>query len=600
VLLEELLRAGIEVTFLNHAADGSPEGHLLLQVQGMIAAYERATFLERSRRGKRFAPQSGRVSVLGQAPYGYRYVRADEGEDSARFEILLEEARVVRQVFAWVGHERCTLSEVCRRLHATGVRTRTGKPVWDHKTIWDMLRNPAYRGHAAFGRTRKAPLQPRLRVPRGRPTFSRRGYTLREMPPEEWICIPVPALVDEDLFAAVGNQLRENQRRAHIPAKGSRYLLQGLLVCAHCGYAYCGRTNDARNAYYRCSGSDASRFGGSRLCYNKEVRMDRLDQAVWQEVCRVLEEPERVEQEYRQRLHPTQDPDERRRVDAQIAKVRRGIARLIDGYADGLIDKQEFEPRIGQLRDRLHHLEQQAEEITALAQEDEEIRVLLSRVETFAARVRDGLAQAAWDTRREIIRALVNRVEVDEEQVRVVFRISPTPSPPSPISVVSHVQHHGGRVLEASVQPPRWNGRGAHRQCATHQGGPWLEDRRGRCGLDCRAAPPRVTPPQLHPRSYPARVARPDALSQELGGGAHGGSESSAKNPRRGEHQAGRRRDGYSGALGSGDPRSPGGRPNVRSPNWSEPWPVASVRITASWWRANSRTSTIWMRPWLR
>jgi len=114
--------------------------------------------------------------------------------------------------------------------------------------------------------------------------------------------------------------------------------------------------------------------------------------------------------------------------------------------ADGLIDKQEFEPRIGQLRDRLHHLERQAEEITALAQEDEEIRVLLSRVETFAARVRDGLAQAMWATRREIIRALVNRVEVDEEQVRVVFRISPTPSPPSPISVVSHVQHHGGRV----------------------------------------------------------------------------------------------------------------------------------------------------------
>jgi len=446
VLLEELLRAGIEVTFLNHAADGSPEGHLLLQVQGMIAEYERAKFLERSRRGKRFAAQSGRVSVLGQAPYGYHYVRADEGADSARFEILLEEARVVRQVFTWVGHERCTISEVCRRLQAASVRTRTGKPVWDHKTIWDMLRNPAYRGHAAFGRTRKAPLQPRLRAPRGRPTFSRRGYTLREMPPEEWICIPVPALVDEDLFAAVGNQLRENQRRAHIPAKGSRYLLQGLLVCAGCGYAYCGRTNDARNAYYRCSGSDASRFGGSRLCYNKEVRMDRLDQAVWQEVCRVLEEPERVEQEYRQRLHPTQDPDERRRVDAQIAKVRRGIARLIDGYAEGLIDKPEFEPRIGQLRDRLHHLERQAEEITALAQEDEEIRVLLSRLETFAARVRDGLAQAEWDTRREIIRALVNRVEIDEEQVRVVFRISSTPSPPSPISVVSHVQHHGGRV----------------------------------------------------------------------------------------------------------------------------------------------------------
>jgi site-specific DNA recombinase len=153
------------------------------------------------------------------------------------------------------------------------------------------------------------------------------------MPPEGWICIPVPPLVDAALFAAVGDQLRENQRRAHIPVKGSHYLLQGVLVCAHCGYAYCGRTNDARNAYYRCSSSDTSRFGGTRLCYNKEVRLDQLDQAVWAEVCRLLEAPERLEQEYRARLQPPRDPDELRRVDAQTGKVRRGIARLIDGCA---------------------------------------------------------------------------------------------------------------------------------------------------------------------------------------------------------------------------------------------------------------------------
>jgi site-specific DNA recombinase len=143
VLLEELTRAGVEIVFLNHAGGSSAEEHLLLQVQGVIAEYERAKFLERSRRGKRYAAQSGRVSVLGQAPYGYRYIRAAEGGGVARFEIVLEEARVVRQVFAWVGHERCTISEVCRRLQAAGVQTRTGKPVWDHKTIWDMLRNPA-------------------------------------------------------------------------------------------------------------------------------------------------------------------------------------------------------------------------------------------------------------------------------------------------------------------------------------------------------------------------------------------------------------------------------------------------------------------------
>ena len=50
----------------------------------------------------------------------------------------------------------------------------------------------------------------------------------------------MPALVDPALFDAVQEQLEENKRRARIPEKGSRYLLQGLLVCAKCGYANSG------------------------------------------------------------------------------------------------------------------------------------------------------------------------------------------------------------------------------------------------------------------------------------------------------------------------------------------------------------------------
>jgi site-specific DNA recombinase len=151
VLLEELTRAGVEVRFLDYAGGSSPEDQLLLQVQGVIAAYERATFLERSRRGKRYAAQAGRVSVLGQAPYGYRYVRGESGGE-ARFDIDLEEARVVRPVFAWVGQERCTLAEVGRRLEAAGVPTRTGHTRWERKTMWAMLRHPADSGQAVYGR----------------------------------------------------------------------------------------------------------------------------------------------------------------------------------------------------------------------------------------------------------------------------------------------------------------------------------------------------------------------------------------------------------------------------------------------------------------
>src|SRR5437870_5353166 len=229
LLLDEFQTSGMEVVFLNRALGQSPEDELLLQVQGMMAEYERAKILERSRRGKRHGAQTGVVSVLSGAPYGYRYIKKDEGGGTARFEIMLEEARVVRQVFQWVGQERLTIGEIVRRLTATGERTRTGRTVWERTAVWGMLKNPAYAGMAAFGKTRSGPLGPRLRAQRGRPLQPRRARSHRATPPEDWLYIPVPPLVDAAVFALVQEQLQENRRHARQGLRGARYLLQGLV-----------------------------------------------------------------------------------------------------------------------------------------------------------------------------------------------------------------------------------------------------------------------------------------------------------------------------------------------------------------------------------
>jgi site-specific DNA recombinase len=453
LLLEELTRAGVNVVFLNRPLSQTPEDQLLLQVQGVVAEYERAKLLERSRRGKRHAAQAGRVGILCHAPYGYRYINQHEGGGEARYEVIPDDAHVVQQIFTWVGEERCTINEVCRRLHQAGILTQTGKAHWDHKTIWDMLKNPAYKGQAAFGKTRWLPVAPRLRAPKGRPEQSRRGYSGNTTPKEEWITIPVPALVDPALYDAVQEQLEENRRRARIPEKGSRYLLQGLLVCAKCGYAYCGRTSNVRNAYYRCAGAmNIPRHGFERICWNKELRMDQTDTMVWQAVCQLLENPQRLEQEYHQRLEEQPDSKAWEALTRQANKLQRGIERLIDSYADGLIEKEEFEPRIKRMRERIQHLEDQIQERKDAAKVEEEIQLILGCLENFAAKVKDGLQQADFATRRTIIRALVKRVEVDEQQLRVVFRVRPTPGSPTTETNTNHWQHCGERVLETGLQ----------------------------------------------------------------------------------------------------------------------------------------------------
>ena len=103
LLVDEFQRMGVEVIFLNRELGRSPEDDLLLQVQGMMAEYERAKIVERHRRGKLHAARAGAVNVLSGAPYGYRYVDKHLGGGQARYDIVADEARVVRQVFAWVG-----------------------------------------------------------------------------------------------------------------------------------------------------------------------------------------------------------------------------------------------------------------------------------------------------------------------------------------------------------------------------------------------------------------------------------------------------------------------------------------------------------------
>ena len=92
------------------------------------------------------------------------------------------------------------------------------------------------------------------------------------MPREEWIEIPVPALVDPAIFEAAQAQLDENRRRRRELRRRPGWLLQGLVVCQRCGYAFYGKMARGRvggrlpadYGYYRCTGTDAHRFGKRR------------------------------------------------------------------------------------------------------------------------------------------------------------------------------------------------------------------------------------------------------------------------------------------------------------------------------------------------
>ena len=115
-----------------------------------------------------------------------------------------------------------------------------------------------------------------------------------------------------------------------------------------------------------------------------------------------------------------------------MAKLRRGIGRLIDSYAEGMIDKVDFDPRITGLRQRLVNLEDCCKVLRDQAAVQTTLSLIIGRLEDFAHRVRDTLSASDWHQRRELIRLLVKRVEIDVDAINIVFRVAPAPSGPGP------------------------------------------------------------------------------------------------------------------------------------------------------------------------
>jgi Recombinase zinc beta ribbon domain len=234
-----------------------------------------------------------------------------------------------------------------------------------------------------------------------------------------------------------------------------------LVCCQNCGYAYYGKAISPSAAkgkkrdytYYRCLGTDAYRFGGERICNNLQVRTDLLDLAVWQEVRGLLENPHRMAEEYRRRLQPQALAKNRdlTGIESQLKKLRQGVTRIIDSYTEGLIDKREFEPRITRLRERIAKLEEQARELADQAKLQSELQLIIGRLEDFTLKVKDGLDQADWAGKRDVIRALVKRVEVEKDQVNIVFRVDQLPFESSPARGI--LQHCRRRSYSALWRP---------------------------------------------------------------------------------------------------------------------------------------------------
>ncbi|TWI15953.1 site-specific DNA recombinase, partial [Mesorhizobium tianshanense] len=423
LLTEEFARHGVETVFIKAPHSGTPEDQLMLQFQGMIAEYERAQILERSRRGKRHRARAGEVSVLCGAPYGYRYIRKTN-DAPARYEVDAVEAEVVRLVFENYTVGGLSIGALARLLNEMGLPTRRRVTRWERSVVWGMLRNPAYKGTACFGKTQVAPRQKVTKPFRlsGRAGFSE-NTSQHERPREEWIEVPVPAIVTEETFALAAERLTDNKRFA--PRRTIEpSIVQGLVSCRKCGYALSRtstRTSARKIHYYRCLGADSWRHLGGSVCDSRPIRQDLLDEVVWREVMRLIEDPTLIRAELDRRLDAARaaEPTKRRQeaLERELVRVSKSMERLVTAYQEDLLSLEELRRRMPELRAREQTMRTELQAIRDQAADRMTFLRLAETLTAFLQKLRASAQSLDVSDRQRIVRLLVKDVLVDDDTV---------------------------------------------------------------------------------------------------------------------------------------------------------------------------------------
>ena len=181
----------------------------------------------------------------------------------------------------------------------------------------------------------------------------------------------MPALVSEESFARAQELLQENKIRSRRRTIESS-VVQGLVSCQKCGYAF-SRTSTLTSArkihYYKCIGSNGWRKLGGPVCDNRRlVRQDLLDQIVWAEVIRLLEDPTLIQQELDRRLAAARSSDLTKKreqsLQRELIQVGKGIERLLTAYQEGLLSIEQLRHRMPALRNREQMLRSELQAIT--------------------------------------------------------------------------------------------------------------------------------------------------------------------------------------------------------------------------------------------
>lgn len=423
ILTQELEKHNVTLEAVTETVDSSELGKLISYIRGFASKLEAEKIRERTMRGKKAKAKQGRIPGGGVRLYGYHYIKAAY-DNGGRRVINQDEAKWVHQMFEWLVRDGLSTTAITHRLRALDVPRPSGNGHWIKSTVQRILRNVAYTGKTyAFTATYA---EPRYRT---KPDTKRRLTGRIAKPKYEWIEIPdaTPAIISQELFDAAQKQLQINRRKAKRNVR-REYLLHGHVYCRQCGRAYWsgiattylnGKRYQKRR--YRCSGSQRI-VSPVNQCRNKGWSANTLEPLVWEQLKRVLNNPDLIVAEMEKQR---QDANQLGVLEAELQQVERHL-KALDREQEQLLQwalkgfpEQTIVAENKRINERRTSLQTQKTELEAQIKASQGAAVSLPKLEHLIELMRDKLSSLDYETKRLALDMLNIKVWLDGQNVEI-------------------------------------------------------------------------------------------------------------------------------------------------------------------------------------
>jgi site-specific DNA recombinase len=342
LILDELKKYNVEVVFKNMKTAETPEDHMLLGLQGIVAEYEKVKIVERTRRGRLFRAKSNHV-IGNIPPYGYVCIPKNQSDTGfAQYKINESEANIVKLVYKWLTEEQLTTYKIIDRLQTQGIMARKGKR-WARSSVHKILRNETYCGVTYYNKHYCIPSN----IEQEKGKYSRRENTLlRTRPKEEWIPIQVLPIISKVTFVLAQNQLKQNALMSDRNTKHT-YLLKGLLKCGREMGSMHGIPVHGKR-YYRCYFK--SKLSSPIPCKSSSIKTDTIETIVWDSMLDLLSNPDLIKTQFEKwRIKKEKEISnfhtsefQSKNIEQRLLILKSEENRLLQAYSSGAVTLEQL------------------------------------------------------------------------------------------------------------------------------------------------------------------------------------------------------------------------------------------------------------------